>query len=73
MLQQMLENARKNFKIYTQTQGMNILFNGNKTAAGVNVTTMRMRCTLTARKEVVASAGPVSAVLLFRYNWSNKC
>ena len=44
-------------QVYTQTLAKRILFNSNKTANGVLVTTMGQPYTLSARKEVILSAG----------------
>jgi choline dehydrogenase len=49
-----------NLKVYQSTQAINILFDGNKIATGVNVSTGGMPYTLNAGKEVIASAGAVS-------------
>ena len=57
-------------QVYQHTLARNILFNANKTATGVNVTTGSFPSTgsktyvLNARKEVIISAGAVSEEVL---------
>jgi choline dehydrogenase len=48
--------SRSNLKVYTITQAKRILFDG-KRATGVRVTTAGIPYTITARKEVILSAG----------------
>lgn len=62
---QLLQTATKgtSLKIYAMSQVRNIVFSENNTAIGLNVTTMGVKpFTLTARKEVIISAGLVSSL-----------
>ncbi|KAI4098806.1 MAG: hypothetical protein L6R37_006294 [Teloschistes peruensis] len=54
-LSQAIENT--SIVVYTQTLGQKILFDQDKTANGVSVTTAGVTYTLRARKEVILSAG----------------
>lgn len=60
-LQAALASGRLNMKVYSQTLAKRILFSGNNTATGVQVETASYgnvnSYTLTARKEVILSAG----------------
>ncbi|KAF2745593.1 GMC oxidoreductase [Sporormia fimetaria CBS 119925] len=49
--------ALTNLKIYTTTRAERILFDANKRATGVRVSTLGIPYTLRARKEVIVSAG----------------
>ncbi|KAL2070258.1 hypothetical protein VTL71DRAFT_13284 [Oculimacula yallundae] len=51
-LQEILRGARQNVKIYTNTQDMQVLFDGNKTATGVRVETSGMPYLLSAKKKL---------------------
>ncbi|MCJ1390735.1 hypothetical protein MMC18_003596 [Xylographa bjoerkii] len=44
-------------QVYQQTLAQQILFDGNQTASGVSVVTAGLKYTLSARKEVICSAG----------------
>jgi choline dehydrogenase len=59
-LQSTLRNGSANLKLYIQTQAMNIIFNETKTAMGVNVSSGDLSWVLSAKKEVIVSAGAVS-------------
>lgn len=48
---------RTNLKVYTHTLGLQIMFSDYKTATGVKVKTGPAEYFLTARKEVISSAG----------------
>ncbi|KUJ10443.1 alcohol oxidase [Mollisia scopiformis] len=50
-------SGRSNLQVYTHTLGLQILFSENKTAAGVKVRTGTTDYVLSARKEVISSAG----------------
>lgn len=63
---QLLQAAIKttSLKMYAMSQVRNIIFDGNNTAVGLNVTTMGVKpFTLTARKEVIVCAGVVSSYI----------
>ena len=47
------------FQIYQRTLAQRIIFNQNKTAVGVAVSTSGVPYTLSARKEVIVAAGVV--------------
>ncbi|QDS73883.1 hypothetical protein FKW77_007045 [Venturia effusa] len=49
--------SRKNLKVYVSTLAKKILFNSNKKATGVVVSTAGIQYTIAARKEVIVSAG----------------
>jgi len=49
--------AKTSLRMYQSTQVTKILFNSNKTATGVEVNTQGFKYTLSARKEVILSAG----------------
>jgi choline dehydrogenase len=49
--------TQKNLKVYTQTLGRKVLFNGNNTATGVQVNSLGIDYKINARKEVIVSAG----------------
>jgi len=59
-LQAFFENGKKNLKVYKNTQALKINFDSTKTAKGALVTSGGKSFTLTAKKEVVLSAGAVS-------------
>lgn len=46
-----------NLKVYTQTLAQKVIFNGNKTATGVQVSSLGIDYTIHAAKEVILSAG----------------
>lgn len=48
---------RNNLQVYTSTLTKKILFDANKRATGVVLSTARIQYTLSARKEVIVSAG----------------
>jgi choline dehydrogenase len=48
---------RPNYIVYQFTTAQKILFDGNKTATGVEVSMGKRRFTLRAKKEVIVSAG----------------
>ncbi|THW64709.1 alcohol oxidase [Aureobasidium pullulans] len=52
-----LNSNRTNLKVYTHSLALQVLFSENKTATGVLVRSGRLDYVLTARKEVVLSAG----------------
>jgi choline dehydrogenase len=52
-----LAGNRRNLKIYSLTMGKKILFDADKKATGVVVSTAGMQYTLTATREVIVSAG----------------
>lgn len=56
-LQAAFGSGRENLVVYTNTFGMKILFSENKTATAVEVRTGTRNYILTARKEVILSAG----------------
>lgn len=56
-LQAALESNRSNLMVYTHTLATKILFDNNKTAIGVAVKSGRLNYVLSARKEVILSAG----------------
>ncbi|KAI4753810.1 alcohol oxidase [Aureobasidium sp. EXF-12344] len=52
-----LNSDRTNLRVYTHSLALQVLFSENKTATGVLVRSGRLNYVLTARKEVVLSAG----------------
>jgi choline dehydrogenase len=52
-----LNSNRTNLKVFTHSLALQVLFSGNKTATGVLVRSGRLDYVLTARKEIVLSAG----------------
>jgi choline dehydrogenase len=52
-----LNSNRTNLKVYTHALALQVLFSENKTATGVSIRSGRLDYVLTARKEVVLSAG----------------
>jgi hypothetical protein len=58
-LQQSLAKSGLNLKIYQLTQGMNILFNGIKTATSVNVSGAGMSYKPNVRRELILRTGTV--------------
>ncbi|CAG8952206.1 hypothetical protein HYFRA_00000946 [Hymenoscyphus fraxineus] len=56
-LQQAFASNRTNLVVYTHTWGLQIMFSNNKTATSVKVKTGAKEYFLTARKEIVSSAG----------------
>ncbi|GAB7356816.1 hypothetical protein MBLNU459_g7698t1 [Dothideomycetes sp. NU459] len=52
-----LNSNRTNLRVYTHTLALKVLFSENKTAVGVSVRSGRLDYVLSARKEVILSAG----------------
>ncbi|KAH7309683.1 glucose-methanol-choline oxidoreductase [Stachybotrys elegans] len=55
-----------NFYVYPLTQGLQVLFDDNKAATGVLVDTAGMQYVLSARKEVILSAGAIGSPQLLQ-------
>lgn len=55
-----VKSGRNNLILYTRTLAKQILFNASKSATGVIAETVDMEYTLSAKKEVILSAGVVS-------------
>lgn len=56
-LQAAFESGRRNLKVYTHTLALKILFSENKTATSVEVRTGTTNYVLSAKKEIILSAG----------------
>ena len=54
-----IASARQNMQTYTRTLAKRIIFDGNMTATGVEVTTFDIPYTITATKEVIVSGGAI--------------
>lgn len=67
-LQSVIDQNRGNLKVYTHTLAKKILFDGNKTATAVEVQYGKTDFTLTARREVILSAGAFQVGALVLYN-----
>ncbi|CAG9956736.1 unnamed protein product [Clonostachys rosea f. rosea IK726] len=63
-LRQTLNNT--NFYVYPLTHGLKVLFDSEKAANGVLVDTAGMKYTLSARKEVILSAGSIGSPQLLQ-------
>jgi len=59
-LQAAFGSNRTNLKVYTRTMVKQILFNGNKTATGIRVSSYGSEYIISANNEVILSGGAVS-------------